>query len=78
MFIQDISSPKPKVNTSASNMEVFDLWESDEDDAYSLTTKVSDDGFWEEGEEEDVWGEEDQATVQYLTRSERNRAKDVP
>ena len=36
ILIQDISSPKPMVSTPAPNTEVFDLWESNEDDVYNL------------------------------------------
>ena len=39
MFIQDISSPKPRVNTHAPNMKDFGLWESDEDNIYGNFTR---------------------------------------
>ena len=45
MFIQDISTPKPRVNTPIPNMKVFGLWESDEDDIYNLLIEVSIDNF---------------------------------
>ena len=63
MFIQGISSPKPRVNTLTPYMEVIGLCKSDEDDVYNLLVEVSDDDFWGEDEEEDFWGEEDQTTV---------------
>ena len=45
MFIEDITSLKPRINTPAPNIEVLSLWESDEDDVYNLPTKASGDDF---------------------------------
>jgi len=45
MFIQDISGPKSRVNMPALNMEVFSLWESDENDIHNLPAEASDDDF---------------------------------
>ena len=40
-------------------MEVFGLWESDEDDVYNLPAKASNYDFYWEDEEEDFWEEKD-------------------
>jgi len=53
-------------------MKVFGRWESDEDDVYNLHAEPSNDDISRDDKEEDFWVGEDQVTVQYLTRSEKN------
>lgn len=57
------------------------MWESDKDDVYKIqggymSTEVSDDDYQGENEEEYLWGEEDQASIQHLTKASRYQAKE--
>ena len=54
MFIQDISIPESRINMPTPNMEVFGLRESDEDDAYTIPARASNDDFMGEDEEENL------------------------